>query len=172
MRILFPAVALLFLFSCDEPVAVAPPADTVTHADSLPYTSVQTVTIGSTGLSLELPPDMHLSVVQDTNFVFATISPKDSTTSDVLEAAIYIGNSPNKENPKGKYERSERKGILLGKEVLWIKFTTTSWQHEEVIMDYKTGQQRYLHAWCNGRNALELQRAMAVLQTIRETPAN
>jgi hypothetical protein len=171
MKIVTASFALLFFFSCGEPVSVKPPADSAS-SDSLPYTSVQTVSIGSTGLSLELPPDMRITVSQDTNFVFATISPKDTAMYDVLEAVIYIGNSPNKDNPEGDYVRTEEKRMLLGKEVTWVKFTTTRWQHEEVIIDYKTGQQRYLHAWCNGRNAAELQRAMAVLLTLRETPAN
>jgi len=171
MKIVAASIALLFLFSCSEPVSLKPPADSAS-SDSLPYMSVQTVSIGSTGLNLELPPDMNISVSQDTNFVFATISPKDTSTYDVLEAALYIGNSPNKENPQGNYVRTEEKRMLLGKEVTWVKFTTTRWQHEEVIIDYKTGKQRYMHAWCNGRNAAELQRAMAVLLTLRETPAN
>lgn len=160
---------LLFLFSsCQDATAPAEMTDTTDSTSAHMAPVLHQVTIGSTGLGLDLPSDLALSLAQDSHYVFATITPKDSLSEGQFEAVIYIGNTPNRDRPSGKYTKTEHTGQLLGRQVNWITYTTSGWQHEEVIVDYRSGMQRYLHVWCNARSTVNLSRGLSVLQTLRE----
>ncbi|MCA6363318.1 MAG: hypothetical protein IM638_09785 [Bacteroidetes bacterium] len=170
MKIFFAAAVFLLLHACASPSS--PPnqdRDSTPVAPAAP--AVKTVTIANTGLSIDIPSDMELSIAQDTAYVFANIFPKDKNQHDILEVSLYLGPAPNRDVPTQKHTRSELQGSLLGRTVNWVTYSTTNWQHQEVIIDYDTKKKQYLHVWCNGRNADELTRAMNVIKTLREEPA-
>ncbi|MCU0434674.1 MAG: hypothetical protein MUC87_14560 [Bacteroidia bacterium] len=169
MKIFFTATVILLLASCSEaPVDKNQNKDSAATKAQVPPS--KTVTIASTGLTLDIPADMDISIAPDTGYVFANISPIDKSQHDILEAALYLGPVPNRDAPEGKHTRTESQGSLLGRTVNWVTYSTTNWQHKEVIIDYETKKKQYLHVWCNGRNEQELNRAMNVIKTLRLEP--
>jgi hypothetical protein len=167
MKIFFAATAFLLFCSCSDTAdqqkklseSIPPPAQPPV---------VKTVTIANTGLSIDIPSDMEISIAQDTDYVFANIFPKEKTQHDILEASLYMGPAPNRDTPAQTHTRRESQGSLLGRTVNWVTYSTTNWQHQEVIIDYDTKKKKYLHVWCNGRTAEELAHAMNIIKTLRE----
>lgn len=169
MKIFFTAAVFLALASCSNSSS-SPKKDSDSVSVKTEVPQIKTVTIANTGLSVDIPSDMDISIAPDTGYVFANIFPKDRSQHDILEAALYVGPAPNRDVPAQKHTRSESPGSLLGRTVNWVTYSTTNWQHKEVIIDFDTQKKQYLHVWCNGRNADELARAMNVMKTLRKEP--
>jgi hypothetical protein len=177
MKIFFAAAVFLLLSSCSD-TANSPKKISESIPPQPQPPAAETISISNTGLILDIPADMAFSIApetgylpdNDSSYVFVNIFPKDKSKHDILEVSLYLGPLPNRDVPAEKHTRTESQGSLLGRTVNWVTYSTTNWQHQEVIIDYTTKKKKYLHVWCNGRNADELSRAMNVMKTLREEP--
>jgi hypothetical protein len=170
VKIFLPALAIAgLLFSCGGEEK-KPAANVAANAASVNHTAGR-VPVGSSGLSVNLPPTHRIQEQQGTDFLVYYFAPVDSI-SNQGEGGIYLGLNPDVSPPSIEYTVRQFNDSLFGKDslngkaVTWTEYTTAKYTQRETFID--DGTTRKIHVWCYANNQPELEQLFHLVKSIRQ----